>query len=234
MLNCFGSLVCLAWGYINRSGLREGFFLYQVTGQFRRVFAWPVSWNHWHSHCWTAIILGLRQTFHSSSKYLQKTTPASMSREGGGIVSWILPPLTWDFERSVDKVMVTVLISIMTCAAYQSCWFSICRTISLTVSATLICCRHLISQCQLTTSGQQRHFLPTLPNRSVQDIKYACIYIQEEGEKWYKHFLHCRNTKISFQLSWDWLADKVLLRKCLRSWSLGTLNIDFLLMRPQI
>lgn len=101
-------------------------------------------------------------------------------------------------------------------------------------SATLICCCHLISQCQLTTSGQRRHFLPTLPNRSVQDIKYACIYIQEEGEKWYKHFLHCRNTRISFQLSWDWLSDKVLLRKCLQSWSLGTLNIDFLLMRPQI
>lgn len=43
VLNCFWSLVCLAWGYINRFGLRKGFFLYQVTGEFRRVFAGPVS-----------------------------------------------------------------------------------------------------------------------------------------------------------------------------------------------
>lgn len=42
-------------------------------------------------------------------------------RGGGGTVSWVLPSLAWDFERSVDKVIVTVLISIMTCAAYQSC-----------------------------------------------------------------------------------------------------------------
>lgn len=40
---------------------------------------------------------------------------------GGGTVSSALPPLAWDFERSVDKVMVTILIGVMTCAAYQSC-----------------------------------------------------------------------------------------------------------------
>lgn len=67
-------------------------------------------------------------------------------------------------------------------------------------SATLICCCHLISHCQMITSGQQCHFLPMLPNRSVQDIKYACTYIWEEGEKWYKHFLYCRNTEHRF--SW--------------------------------
>lgn len=70
-------------------------------------------------------------------------------------------------------------------------------------SATLICCCHFISQRQPIASGQQCHFLPTLPNGSVQDIKYACTYMWEEGENGYKHFLHCRNTRASLQL---WLA----------------------------
>lgn len=136
VLNCFGSLVCLAWDYINRSGLREGFFLSQVTGQFWRVFAWPISWNCWHFHCWTVIILGLRQTFHSSSKYLQKTTPTCTREKEEGQLAAVLPPLTRDFE-SADKMIVTVLISIITCVAYQNCWFAICMSTSLTVSATL-------------------------------------------------------------------------------------------------
>lgn len=44
-------------------------------------------------------------------------------REGGGTVSSVLPSLAWDFERSVDKVIVTVLISIMTCAAIRAADF---------------------------------------------------------------------------------------------------------------
>lgn len=61
------------------------------------------------------------ETDISLLKQIPSKDDSYLHEREGGIISWVLPPLTWDFERSVDKVIVTVLISIMTCAAYQSC-----------------------------------------------------------------------------------------------------------------
>lgn len=134
VLNCLGSLVCLAWGYINRFGLRKGFFLYQVTGQFRRVFCMacflePLAFSLLNYNSFrTETEISLRKQVASKDK-----ASCLHEREVEEIISSFLSTLTWDFERSKDTVVITVLISwhllisindLCTIAAtYQSFWF---------------------------------------------------------------------------------------------------------------